>query len=121
MEHKIETDVLIWATGKVKGFCSKELINQETGSFKLIKIDPHSTYPEHVHPDKIEYVFVMEGNPEFVIDTALHKSKPGDFFIFPQKVKHTISNRYDDDCIILAGSLKNTEVELTMARKRPHL
>lgn len=121
MEHKIETEVLSWTAGKIKGFCSKELISRETGGFKLIKIDPHSIYPEHIHPDKIEYIYVMEGNPEFVINTDLHKSKPGDFFIFPEKTKHTISNNGDVHCIILVGSLKSIDGKYTAAKQRFHL
>lgn len=107
MENKIEPDLLTWTTGAVKGFCGKELINLETGGLKLIKIEPRANYPEHIHPNNTEYAYILEGNPEFIIDAELHKSKPGDFFIFPQMIKHSISNRNDVDCIILVGALKN--------------
>ena len=107
MKRKIDPDSLDWTSGKVKGFCGKELIALDAGSLKLIKIDPYAIYPEHIHPDKTEYAYVLEGNPEFVIDDDQYKSQPGDFFIFPQKVKHSISNPSDVICIILVGEIKN--------------
>lgn len=109
MKIKIEPDSLNWMSGKVKGFLSKELINLNRGSLKLIKIDPYAIYPEHTHPDKTEYVYVLEGNPEFVIEAVQYKSQPGDFFLFPQKVKHNISNPSDVNCIILVGAIKTPD------------
>src|SRR5665647_261685 len=107
MKNKIEPGLLTWTAGKVKGFYGKEFISLDAGELKLIKIAPYAIYPEHVHPDKTEYAYVLEGNPEFVIDTELYKSQPGDFFIFPQKIKHSISNGANLDCIILVGAIKN--------------
>jgi quercetin dioxygenase-like cupin family protein len=107
MNNKIEPAFLKWTSGKVKGFCAKELIHLENGSLKLIKIDPFAIYPEHMHPDKNEYVYVLEGNPEFAIDNELYKGRPGDFFIFPQKTNHNISNPTELNCTILVGAFKS--------------
>jgi len=90
----------------VKGFAGKELISLDAGGLKLIKIEPHANYPEHLHPDKTEYAYTLEGQPEFTIDNEHYKSKPGDFFIFPQNIKHSISNPANIGCIILVGVLK---------------
>ena len=109
MKIKIEPDLLDWTSGKVKGFFSKELLNLDAGNLKLIKIDPYAIYPGHIHPEKTEYAYVLEGNPEFVIDSGQYKSQPGDFFIFHQKVNHNISIPSGELCIILIGAVKNVD------------
>ena len=107
MKLKVEPDLLDWTAGKVKGFFSKELLNLDAGTFKLIKIAPYAAYPEHIHPNKIEYAYAIEGTPEFIINNEHYKSKPGDFFIFPQNIKHSISNPAIVECSILVGAIKN--------------
>src|SRR5665647_555109 len=108
MENKIVPGLLDWTSGKVKGFYGRELINLRSGSVKFIKIDPFAIYPEHIHPDKTEYAFVVEGNPEFLIGAQLHNGQPGDFFIFPQQVKHSIRNPADGNCMLLVGAIKTS-------------
>ncbi|MHB8260002.1 MAG: cupin domain-containing protein [Bacteroidia bacterium] len=107
MENKIKPSELDWTTGKVKGFCGKELIDIDKGSVKLVKISPFATYPDHVHPDKTEYAYVIAGCPEFEIDNKHYTSEQGDFFIFPTKVKHAIKNKTDAECILLIGAIIN--------------
>jgi quercetin dioxygenase-like cupin family protein len=107
MEYKIEQEQLQWNKGQVKGFLGKEFIQHSNGSVKLIKIEPISVYPEHIHPDKTEYAYVIEGSPEFLIDGQSFMGKSGDFFIFPSNIKHAIKNNTDIECIVLIGSIKN--------------
>lgn len=106
MKNKIKPNLLEWTTGKVKGFVGKELINIDNGGIKLVKISPLSTYPDHVHPDKTEYAYIVEGNPEFVIDNQQYTSEPGDFFIFPASKKHAIKNNTNAECLLLIGAIK---------------
>lgn len=106
MENKIKSYQLEWSTGNVKGFQGKELLNINNGSFKLIKISPLSAYPIHVHPDKTEYAYVLEGTPEFIIENTEYTSVPGDFFIFPLKMEHAIKNNTHLECLLLVGAVK---------------
>lgn len=106
MKNKIKPDQLDWATGKIKGFHGKQLIDTENGGIKLIKICPQSYYPEHMHPDKTEYAYVLEGNPVFEIDNISYTSEPGDFFIFPSKMQHAITNKTSTECLLLVGAIK---------------
>lgn len=105
MKNKIRPKELEWTTGKVKGFYGKEFITQEKGSVKLVRIDPVATYPEHLHPDKTEYAYIIEGNPIIVIDKQHYMSEPRDFFIFPVNTKHTIINNTSDECLLLIGAI----------------
>jgi len=107
MSNKIKSGTLDWAEGKVKGFHGKEFINLEKGSVKLVKIDPYAIFPEHLHPEKTEYAFVIEGTPEFMINNESYNSEVGDFFIFPTGKKHEIKNNTTQTCILLIGSIKN--------------
>ncbi|MDF9801365.1 quercetin dioxygenase-like cupin family protein [Catalinimonas alkaloidigena] len=107
MKHKIKQEQLEWTKSKIKGFYGKELIAQEKGSVKLVRIDPVATYPEHLHPSKTEYAHIIEGNPIIVIENQHYTSKPGDFYIFPVNTKHAIINNTSDECLLLIGAIEN--------------
>ena len=107
MDNKIKSNLLEWSSGKVKGFYGKDFIKMDNGSVKLVKVDAHATYPLHVHPDKTEYAYVLEGNTEFEIDNQQYSSEPGDFFIFPRGKKHAIINNTNEDCLLLVGAIVN--------------
>lgn len=106
MSLKTDAIDVDWKSGQVKGFLSNEFIQLSNGSVKLVKVEPMSFYPEHVHPDKTEYVFVVTGKPEFMIDGNLFVGKAGDFFIFPVSLKHAIKNNTTQDCVLLVGAIK---------------
>lgn len=107
MNYKInclETECL---PGQVKGFLGKDLLQLSNGTVKVIRIEPMSIYPEHLHPDKMEYAFVIEGNPEFEINNFCFEGQPGDFFLFPVGEKHSIKNNTQKECCLLIGAIKN--------------
>lgn len=106
MSYKISTPQATWQVGKVKGFSAKELIALENGAFKLVKVNPHSNYPPHVHPDRTEYIYVLKGFPSFLIGDEKYNAKPDDFFIFPHKINHAIFNESDEDCVLMVGAIK---------------
>ena len=105
MEHKIDHRKLDWSSGQVKGFYGKELLDLKHGGVKLVKIDEQAIYPSHQHPKKTEYVQVLEGRPDFLIDDKRYESEPGDFFVFPVGTVHSIENKTPAKCLILVGSL----------------
>jgi len=105
MKNKIKSDSLDWISGKVKGFSAKELINIDNGSSKLLKVLPMSKYPIHLHPDKTETAYVIQGNPEFTVGDVQYSSAPGDFFVFPINTKHAIENNTDAECLLLIGAI----------------
>ncbi len=105
MEHKINHGKLDWSSGQVKGFYGKELLALKQGGVKLVRINEHATYPSHQHPKKTEYVQVLEGRPDFIIDGKNYVSEPGDFFIFPVGAMHAIENNTPAKCLLLVGSI----------------
>lgn len=110
MNKKIIPEKLEWSEGRVKNFFGKELITLQNGSLKLIKVAPLTSYPEHLHPDKTEYAYVLEGNPDFSIGEENFTGKPADFFIFPKNEKHAIHNNTNAECLLLIGSIHESSL-----------
>lgn len=106
METHMNPDLQEWTNTTIKGFKSKILLSRENGSFKQVKVDPKSSFPSHLHPDKTEFVYVLQGNPEFLIDNVCHKGAPGLFFIIPPNVNHAIYNNTETPCLLLVGAIK---------------
>jgi len=106
MAHVVKPETLQWEQTKIQGFSSKQLVEMPNGGLKLIKVEPASSYPLHHHPDKTEYIYVLEGNPEIVIGDDTHQGNEGEFFILPQAVSHAIINKSDKACKLLIGAIK---------------
>jgi quercetin dioxygenase-like cupin family protein len=107
MENIIKPNLLNWEQTKIKGFMSKQLIEKENGGLKLIKVAPASTYPMHNHPEKTEFIYVLEGSPEIIIGDNHYFGKTDEFFILPKSVKHSIINNGNIDCVLLIGAIKD--------------
>lgn len=90
----------------MKNFFGKDLLMLDNGTVKLVKVAPAATYPEHLHPDKTEYVYVLEGHPHFKIGPEEFSAGPNEFYTFPARVKHAILNKTDQTCVLLVGGIK---------------
>ncbi|MGZ3864272.1 MAG: cupin domain-containing protein [Bacteroidia bacterium] len=107
MNNRIDPQELQWKEGNVKNFFGKELLSLGNGAIKLVRIAPSAHYPEHIHPDKTEYAYVLEGCPHFLIGPDEFAGKPHEFFVFPSNIRHAIQNRSDSECLLLVGAVKN--------------
>jgi quercetin dioxygenase-like cupin family protein len=67
-------------------------------------------YPAHVHPDKIEYAIVVEGNPNVTVADKVYAAKQGDVFVFPKGVNHTLGNTGNQVAILLTGAVQIEEL-----------
>ena len=107
MENYKNPELMDWTSGRVKGFSGKSLIDLKNGGLKMIKVDPLSTYPLHVHRNKTEYIYVLEGSPKISIGENNYNGEKGNFFILPDSVKHSISNPTESECLLLVGAINN--------------
>ena len=107
MENYKNTNLMDWVSGKVKGFRSKNLVEMENGGLKKVKVDSFATYPSHLHPNKTEYIYVLEGSPKISIGDEIYNGEKGDFFILPNSTKHSIANPFDSECLLLVGAINN--------------
>lgn len=105
MSNHIKTKDLNWISGKVPGFQGKDLLNEHNGTLKVVKVDSGAEYPIHIHPDKLEFAYVLSGNASFLIDGKEYDSEEHDFFIFPTGVKHAILNKTNKVCELLVGAI----------------
>ena len=98
---------LDWEFGKVNGFCGKTLLDKENGGIKLVKVLPLADYPIHQHPNKTEFIYVLEGNPIITIGEKKYISEKGDFFTLPKSVNHSIKNESkSSECLLIVGAIK---------------
>lgn len=107
MKAKTGRGAIDWTVGNVKGFSSKQLINLDNGTVKMVQVHSHAEYPLHRHPDKTEYAYVIDGNLEFTIGDEMYSGEPGDFFIFGTLTMHAIHNKTSKEGILLIGAIKN--------------
>lgn len=109
---KISIGETEWKEGRVKNFFGKELLALDNGTVKFVRVNPQSVYPEHQHPDKTEYIYVLKGYPAFKIGDEEFSAQPDEFYVFPVQVKHAIHNYSDNECLLLVGSIKDIKTEL---------
>jgi len=107
MENYKNPELMDWTSGKVKGFSGKSLIDLKNGGLKMIKVDPFATYPSHLHPNKTEFIYVLEGSPKITIGENNYNGVKGDFFILPDSIKHSIANSTESECLLLVGGINN--------------
>ena len=89
----------------VQGVSARELLMMKEGTAKLIRLGPGVTYPEHQHPDRTEYVYVLSGRPRLFDGTEHHDCVPGDFVSFPAKTPHVLANPGSEEVVLLAGAI----------------
>ena len=54
---------------------------------------PDTFVPPHIHPTQDEYLYILEGRFEFVLDGKDEQASPGDLVRLPMGVPHGIFNR----------------------------
>ena len=54
---------------------------------------PDTFVPPHIHPTQDEYLYILEGRFEFVLDGRDEAAAPGDLVRLPMGVPHGIFNR----------------------------
>jgi uncharacterized cupin superfamily protein len=71
----------------------------------LIRIPPgKESFIPHAHSIEEEFVFVLEGRGEVVLDGAAHPLGPGDFVGFPiDGVVHSVISKGPGDLVYLTG------------------
>jgi gluconolactonase len=73
-------------TELVKGSNSR-LIAGEQSMVSFLKMDAHSYFPPHHHPQE-QIMIVLEGSFDEIIDGKIYKVKKGDVVILPPNVVH---------------------------------
>lgn len=69
-----------------------EGINPEHASFQLLLLSEYAAVPEHGHPDKEEFQYVVSGRGEVLIAGQKAPVKTGSMIFIPANIKHSIRN-----------------------------
>jgi quercetin dioxygenase-like cupin family protein len=56
-----------------------------------------SFVPPHIHPDQDEYLYILEGQFDFLLDGVEQTAEPGDLVTLPRGIPHGIFNKTDYD------------------------
>ncbi|MES6461720.1 cupin domain-containing protein, partial [Cutibacterium acnes] len=54
---------------------------------------PGTFVPPHIHPDQDEYLYILEGKLDFMLDGADESATPGDLVRLPMGKPHGIFNK----------------------------
>ena len=102
---RIETTPSDFKPMPIEGVSARELITLKEGTAKLIRLAPGAAYPEHQHPDRTEFTYVVSGRPRLFDGTVHHDCVPGDCVTFPAKTKHSLGNPGTEEVVLLAGAI----------------
>ncbi len=56
---------------------------------------PGTFVPPHIHPTQDEFIYMLEGEFELIVDGKMMASKPGDLIRMPMGIPHGIFNKTD--------------------------
>ncbi len=58
-------------------------------------LPPGTFVPPHIHPDQDEYLYILEGRFDFLLDGQQAVGEPGDLVKLPRGIPHGIFNKSD--------------------------
>ncbi len=58
-------------------------------------LPPGTFVPPHIHPDQDEYLYILEGKFDFILNGAEAVGEPGDLVKLPRGIPHGIFNHTD--------------------------
>lgn len=58
-------------------------------------LPPGSFVPPHIHPDQDEFLYILEGRFDFILDGQEATGEPGDLVKLPRGIPHGIFNKTD--------------------------
>ncbi|GIM46437.1 hypothetical protein DNHGIG_19860 [Collibacillus ludicampi] len=115
-----QTSSIAWERTHIEGILSKNLIEYPEGTVKLVLLESGSAYPEHQHPDRTEYVYVLEGSVVLSVGESEYTCQIGDCIIIPVNERHALHNQTDKRTVLLIGAIfhQKDESEITKQRVR---
>lgn len=82
----------------------QSIINStDSGTIKFLKFKPGAVYPMHYHPDRFEWIYVLEGSLETEIEGERKVMKKGEFRAFPVMVKHSLHAGKSGSTVIICS------------------
>ncbi|GEM_PF-6118162 len=76
-------------------------ITPEHASFQLLLLSESGSIPEHSHPDKEEFQYVISGKGEVSIAGRRASVQAGSIIFIPPEIKHSIRNTEKDQMKVM--------------------
>ncbi|MDQ0191085.1 cupin domain-containing protein [Alicyclobacillus cycloheptanicus] len=111
MAKLVKTADLAWEPTNVEGIAGKSLIQFAEGTAKLIRLEPGARYPNHQHPKRTEYAYVLSGNAILTVGDEELEATVGDFLMFPTDTPHALANRSDGDAVLFVGAVYHSDTD----------
>lgn len=71
---------------------------ESVNAFAFETVDPPGTYvPVHIHPTQDEFIYVLDGRFDLLLDGAPASAGPGDLIRLPRGIPHGIFNKTGTD------------------------
>ena len=90
--HKHEAQKLNLPGRDVYAFIGGSRMPSERMTVGFTEVAPETEMTPHVHDDKEEIIFVIEGNGEAVVGDSTEKLEPYTAVLFPIGVSHVVKN-----------------------------
>jgi mannose-6-phosphate isomerase-like protein (cupin superfamily) len=91
--HLSEAKVLDLPGRKVNVLIGSDKLKSERMTVGLTEIPPETDMAPHVHLDKEEIIFIIDGYGEAVVDGSVEKLEPNTAVLFPMGLTHVIKNK----------------------------
>lgn len=93
-----------WEPAPVEGVSWQLLKDVPEGTIKRFRLQAGATYPLHHHPDRSEWVYLVEGTLTLTLGSAVQELHPGDFAWIPARLPHGLGNQTGDLVEFLVGA-----------------
>ena len=71
---------------------------QSASTFAWLSLDPAGTgVPPHIHPTQDEFIYMLSGRFDLLLDGKEAIAEPGDLIRLPQGIPHGLFNKSDTD------------------------
>ncbi len=79
--------------GYMQWLCSGTLFADAQQTFGYVEINPGEKNPRHLHPNSDEVLYLLQGELDHSLGTAVHHLTPGMSIHIPEGIEHDALNR----------------------------
>jgi len=91
--HKSEADKLSLVGRDVYVFIGSEKLKGENLTVGMTEVPPETAMKPHVHEDREEVIFIIEGTGEAIVGDSIEELRPETAVLFPIGVTHRVVNK----------------------------
>jgi mannose-6-phosphate isomerase-like protein (cupin superfamily) len=78
---------------KVRVYIGTDRLYSDHMTMGMTEVPPQTAMTPHVHEDKEEVIFVIQGHGEVTIGDSVEKLEPNTAVVFPMGISHVVNNK----------------------------